>query len=440
VTSSAGEPAVETSTCTPPSRWTQALAEQTLPPFDPTHYRRLVVIAAHPDDETLGVGGSLRVAHRAGVAVTVVVATDGEAAYPGLDARQRRDLARVRRNELCQAMASSGLGEVEIRWLGLPDSALEHHSQELTRHLAELLAEADAYLAPWTADPHPDHRAAGLAAAAAAPATTYGWGYPVWMWPWMRPEDPLVRWDRAHLLRLGETDLDAKRRARSCFVSQIDQAPSGGAPVLSPDMLAHSDRSAELVFREPRARSAPLSRFTELYAGQRDPWRAGSWYERRKRAVVSACLPRERYLRGLEPGCGAGELTVELAACCEQLHATEPVGEAAAQARRRTAHCPGVRVTEVALPDGIPEGPLDLAVFSEVLYYLDDPSVHATLDATLRACAPGADLVLVHWRGWPAEAPRHEAATAALVRARPELDELVEHVDEEFVVRVLRHR
>ena len=425
---------------TAPSRWTRAFAQRELPPFDPTQYQRLVVIAAHPDDETLGVGGALQVAHRAGAAITVVVATDGEAAYPGLDAGQRRDLAADRRRELHQAMASSGLGEVEICWLGLPDSALEEHRQELTARLAELLDQAQAYLAPWTADPHPDHRAAGLAAAAAAPATTYGWGYPVWMWPWMQPEDPLVRWDRAHLLQLTQPDLEAKRRARSCFVSQTQPPVRGGVPVLAPEMLAHSDRAVELVFREPRAVSAPLSRFAELYAEQRDPWQSGSWYERRKRAVVSACLPREHYRRGFEPGCGTGELTVELARRCAQLYATEPVGEAAGQARRATADCPGVQVTEAALPDGIPDGHLDLAVFSEVLYYLDDPTVHATLDATVRALDPGGDLVLVHWRGWPAEAPRHEAATAALVCARPELDQLVEHVDAEFAVRVLRHR
>jgi LmbE family N-acetylglucosaminyl deacetylase/SAM-dependent methyltransferase len=419
-------------------RWTAALAERTLPEFDPTAYRQLVVLAAHPDDETLGVGGAMRMAHRAGVGVTVVVATDGEAAYPQLGPAERRDLAGVRRRELRAALDSSDLGDVAVRWLGLPDSALDEHSRELTGYLAESLADADAYLAPWTADPHPDHRAVGRAAVAAAPATAYGWGYPIWMWPWMRPEDPEVRWELAHLLRLGPEDLAAKRLARSRFASQLSAAPDGAEPVLGPDLLAHSDRPAELVFREPRETSAPLRRFATLYAEQGDPWRSDSWYERRKRAVLCASLPRERYRRGFEPGCGAGTLTVELARRCEQLYATEPVPEAAAQARLATAGDAGVEIAPLALPEGVPAGPLDLAVFSEVLYYLDDRSVHATLEATVRALEPGGDLVLVNWLGWPAEAPRDEAATAALVRARPELVEVVEHRDEDFVVRVLR--
>jgi LmbE family N-acetylglucosaminyl deacetylase len=397
-----------------------------------------VVLAAHPDDETLGVGGALRVAHRAGVAITVVVATDGEAAYPHLGPAERGDLARARRRELRAALDSSGLDDVAVRWVGLPDSALDEHSRELTECLVEPLTDADAYLAPWTADPHPDHRAVGRAALAVAPATAYGWGYPIWMWPWMRPEDPEVRWERAHLLRLDPADLAAKQRARSHFVSQISAAPGGVEPVLAADVLAHSDRAAELVFREPRETSAPLRRFATLYAEHGDPWRSDSWYERRKRAVLCASLPRERYRRGFEPGCGTGALTVELARRCERLYATEPVREAASLARRATAGDAGVEIAPLALPEGVPAGPLDLAVFSEVLYYLDDRSVHSTLEATVRALEPGGDLVLVNWLGWPSEAPRDEAATAALVRARPELVEVVEHRDEDFVVRVLR--
>lgn len=420
--------------------WSRALAERALPPFDPAGYRRMVVVAAHPDDETLGAGGLLRVAHRAGVALRLVVASDGEAAYPGLGPNARAELGRVRRAELHAVLRRGGLRDVPVRWLGLPDSGLAEHADELADRLRPLLAGADAYLAPWTGDPHPDHRATGAAAAAAAPATAYGWGYPIWMWPWLRPDDPAVRWELAHLLPLDAADVAAKRAACVGFASQVSRPPAGREPVLGPELLGQLDRPAELLFREPRATSAPLGRFAALYAEGGDPWRDGSWYERRKRAVLRASLPRERYRGGFEPGCGPGALTVELAGRCERLHATEPVAEAAAVARQRTRGHPGVRITELALPAGVPDERIDLAVFSEVLYYLDDRTVLATLDATLRALEPGGDLVLAHWRGWPSEAPRDGEATAALVRARPELHDLVEHVDEDFVLRVLRRR
>lgn len=75
-----------------------------------------------------------------------------------------------------------------------------------------------------------------------------------------------------------------------------------------------------------------------------------------------------------------------------------------------------------------------------MLYYLDAAAVHETLDRTLAVLEPGGDVLVVHWRGWPAEAPRGAAATHAMLRDRSELEPLVEHVDEDFVLLVLRRR
>lgn len=427
-------------TNTSPRRWTEALAAHQPPPLDLTGYRKVVVLAAHPDDETLGVGGTLRALHRAGAETTLVVATDGEAAYPGLDQQRRSELARTRRAELRDALHAAGLEELAVHWLGLPDGRLAEHLGELTERLIGPLAGADAYLAPWTGDPHPDHRAVGDAAAAAAAATTYGWGYPIWMWAWMRPERAEIPWRLARSLPLGAGDLAAKHAACARYASQLDAPPPGCEPVLPAELLAAAYRSTELVFREPRRTGAPLDRFARLYADGVDPWAEDSWYERRKRAVLCASLPRERYRHGFEPGCGTGALTVALAGRCARLDATEPVAGAARRARQRLEGRRGVRVGEVPLPRGIPTTPIDLAVFSEVLYYLDDATLAATLDATLAAVEPGGDLVLAHWRGWPAEAPRDEADTAALVRARPELVERAQHRDERFVIHVLSRR
>ena len=88
----------------------------------------------------------------------------------------------------------------------------------------------------------------------------------------------------------------------------------------------------------------------------------------------------------------------------------------------------------------VPAEPVDLAVFSEVLYYLDDDTVSAALDRTLAVLPAGGDVVVVHWRGWPPEAPRDADATHRMVRARPELVPVVEHVDDGFLLLVLRRR
>ncbi|MFC4948166.1 PIG-L family deacetylase [Pseudonocardia sp. GCM10023141] len=424
---------------TAPERWREALRDRNLPMFDATAHRRVVLIAAHPDDETLGAAGTLAALRAAGAEIVIVVATDGEAAYPGLGPDARQELARVRRAELDAALRAQGLGGVAVHRLGLPDSRLTEHSERLRELLRPLLATADAYLAPWPDDPHPDHRAAGLAAAQAAPVTAHGWSYPIWMWAWTDPADGAIPWDRAHTVALDAAGRAARRAAVACYASQVDSGPAGATPVLAEGLLDHVDRHTDIVFREPRTTSAPISRFADLYADGNDPWRATSWYERRKRAVVMACLPRERYGLAFEPGCGTGELTLELATRCDRVLAADPVADAVASARARTAGHRGVTVEAAALPD-VPPGPVDLAVVSEVLYYLDDTTLDATLTALTGALGTGGDLVSVHWRGWPPEAPRSAETTHQLLRRHERLDPLVEHADEDFLLLVLRRR
>jgi len=100
-----------------------------------------------------------------------------------------------------------------------------------------------------------------------------------------------------------------------------------------------------------------------------------------------------------------------------------------------------VRVARHALPDAgaLPDG-IDLAVCSEVLYYLADDDVRATVDRLASALVPGGDLVLACWRGWPADAPSDAAAVHAGIAADPRFDVLVEHVDEGFLLHVMRRR
>lgn len=428
-----GPPVVSTPGC-----WRAALDAPPVRPLDPAGFGPVTVLAAHPDDETLAVGALLRTLHRPGTQVRLVVATDGEAAYPELDASGRAALGRARRAELAEALRRLGLDGVDVRWLGLPDSALE--PDMLAEALDGLLDGAESYLAPWPGDPHPDHAAVGHAAAAVAPAHTRGWSYPIWMWPWRRPDDPEIPWSRAHLHHLDPGDRVAKRSALRAFRSQVEPTPDGGPPVLPPEVLAHFETDRELLFREPRTTSAPEERFAALYRGGADPWATrDSWYERRKRSVLLACLPRERYRHAAEPGCGTGELTAELAGRCDRVDASDLADEAVRMARARTAGLSGVVVGRCRLPEGIPDG-VDLLVLSEVLYYLADADLARVLDRLCAATSPPADVVVAHWRGWPAEAPMEAVEIHRRLAAHSGLTPLVEHTDEEFLLSVYRRR
>ncbi len=418
---------------TPPAVWADAIDRHALPRM-PAPPGRVVVVAAHPDDETLGAGGFLHATKAAGARIELVLATDGEAAFGAPSA----ELGRVRWGELRAALDEMCLGDIVVHRLGLPDGGLAGHVGDLMDALAPLLSEADLCLAPWVGDPHPDHAAAGTAALAVAPVQTHRWAYPIWTLPWRSPDDPDVPWPRAGVFALDPDTLAAKRRAIGRFASQLAPTPAGDDPILPADVIAHFHGGRELFFRSPPTRSAPVSRFADLYAADADPWHTRtSWYERRKRDVVLACLPRPRYAHAAEPGCGLGTLTGALAARCERVTASDPVPAAVDATCRATASSAEVVVRAAALPDvrALP-GDADLVVLSEVLYYLSPDDVARVAERI----PAGADVVLVHWRGWPAEAPRDAVATHRQLTGDPRFATVVEHVDEEFLLHVLRRR
>ena len=223
---------------------------------------RVVVLAAHPDDEVLGVGGLLvRLAAR-GCDLLLVSATDGEASHPESPTVTSAELAERRLHEQDAALTELGHAGSERVHLHLPDSALSAHEGELADRLESLLGGAVLLLAPWRDDGHPDHAACGRAAAAAteglarvgaavgvaAPVPVL-WEFPVWAWHWATPDAGDIPWDRARTVRLDPHERVAKQQAIDCFGSQLH--PLGDDPsdaaVLPPDVLAHFERDLEVV-------------------------------------------------------------------------------------------------------------------------------------------------------------------------------------------------
>jgi LmbE family N-acetylglucosaminyl deacetylase len=232
--------------------WAGWLPQQDWPAWTPDPaWTRVAVCAAHPDDEVLGVGGLMAALVTAGVRLDLVAATDGEGSHPGSTVLTPAALAAARVAETHDALAELGVRARTTR-LELPDSGLAGREPELTERLAAAVAGCDAVLAPWTGDAHPDHEAVGRAAVAAGEALGVPvWQYPVWTWHWATPADPRVPWHTAHRVALPPGVRAAKRAAVARFVTQV--APIGPAAadraVLPPDVLAHFDRDAEVVFR-----------------------------------------------------------------------------------------------------------------------------------------------------------------------------------------------
>lgn len=145
--------------------------------------------------------------------------------------------------------------------------------------------------------------------------------------------------------------------------------------------------------------NAPLAHFERLFREEADPWRtATSWYESRKRALMLASLPRERFDRCFEPGCGAGETTAALASRCNAIIASDASPSAVARARQRVQAMPHVRVEVAELPFDFPDGRFDLIVVSEIGYYLSGNHLGLFGAACRSSLTARGVLVACHWR------------------------------------------
>jgi LmbE family N-acetylglucosaminyl deacetylase len=120
---------------------------------NPDPFRRVLVIAPHPDDETIGCGGALRLHSAAGAQVVVACVTDGRTSRAfGL---APDEMARRRRLEA--EAAATTLGVDRLEWLGLAGGAWT--DDQLVQALERLTGAVapDLVYAPSCVDFHPEH-------------------------------------------------------------------------------------------------------------------------------------------------------------------------------------------------------------------------------------------------------------------------------------------
>jgi len=402
---------------------------------------RLVVLAAHPDDETLGAGGLIsRIAAR-GLPVTVLVATDGEASHPHSPTHDPARLAAVRREEVRHAVR--GLApRAELTFLGIPDGALREHRADISRAVAATIDGADAegvlLVAPWAGDGHRDHRIAGEAAREAAQASGVRLiEYPIWLWHWGTPGDDSIPWQRMLRLELTVDERTAKRGALDAHRSQTAALSdaAGDEALLGAEMQRHFARDVEVFVRPGGSLGERF--FDDFYAGKSDPWGFETrWYEERKRAITVASLPRERFARALEVGCSTGVLTERLAQRCDRLLAIDIADAPLERARTRLLGNPQVAFAKMTTPREWPDGEFDLVVLSEVGYYWDADDLETALDRVLASLAPDGVLLACHWRHEVTEYPLAGDDVHEHVRRRTQLTRVVQHVEEDFVLEV----
>ncbi len=177
-------------------------------PIMPLHSReqsRLLVVAPHPDDETLGAGAFIQQHVAAGGQVKVVIVTNGDGFRIAggrtmekvrLSSKDFISLGLIRRQEAIEALRNLGVQSQDVIFLGFPDRGLAnlwtvswsksyrspytkqntvpyersrdigvpYTGQELVNQLKQIITEynPETVVAPSLADLHPDHHATAL--------------------------------------------------------------------------------------------------------------------------------------------------------------------------------------------------------------------------------------------------------------------------------------
>lgn len=202
---------------------------------------RLVVVAAHPDDESLGAGALIATAAAAGISVYVVLLTAGEASPFASPTKTRQALAVLRLAEMENALARLAPDNYLV-FLGAPDGQVDKSEAQIATSLAHLVGDGRQTLlaAPWRHDGHDDHEAAGRAAAEAARVSGARLvEYPLLAWTTSTPD--LMPWDDVCCLHLSAELQDQKEAAIRSHVSQVRAAGqhAGGDAPLPDRVLAH---------------------------------------------------------------------------------------------------------------------------------------------------------------------------------------------------------
>jgi LmbE family N-acetylglucosaminyl deacetylase len=200
---------------------------------------KMVVFAAHPDDETFACGGTIIRKIQDEYDVHVVVMTDGRHSHDialGLQEPPPAIVAETRARELSEATRILGVDPEKVVLLGFEDTKLRQHmatAKERTVQILHQTRPVEVYV-PYREDGHEDHRATYevvMESVDEINLPTKLYEYPVWNWK------PPVSGLKVVVVDVHK-ELARKMEAISKYQSQISKCfPKQEKPVLSDDFV-----------------------------------------------------------------------------------------------------------------------------------------------------------------------------------------------------------
>ena len=220
-----------------------------------------LVIAPHPDDESLGCGGAIALLRCFDCEVTVLVMSDGTLSHPNSKKFPATVLRALREKEILAALKILGVSAEKTTFLRYRDRSVPSENsadfgvavETCQRYLGK--HSPDTILLPWRRDPHPDHVASNQiirASTARSGERVKLVEYPIWLWELATTADAPQKGEaRGWRLDIKSVS-EQKQRAIAAHQSQIsdliDDDPEGFR--LSPDILANFAATWEIYLEE----------------------------------------------------------------------------------------------------------------------------------------------------------------------------------------------
>ena len=302
----------------------------------PPDWNRVLVVVAHPDDESFALGALLDRLVQDGADVAMLCLTRGEASTLGAGAG---DLAAVRADEL--AAAGEVLGMASTTALTHPDGGLATVdpavlAADIDRHVERTRPDGILVFDPASGvTGHPDHAAASLAAIAAAER----WDLPVlgWALPQSVADALNAEYGAAFVGYPADALLEVvvdRRRQRMAIACHASQAVPGSVLWRRLELLGDREYLRTQI-RHPNPRRTAVNRRSTAALVLA--------------AVVAATLATS--------GCsGSADSTVAVSAGPTASAAPTAAPSSARPSSRRRSSAPGTTIVDVRTPAGVRAG------------------------------------------------------------------------------------
>jgi len=371
----------------------------------------LLVLAPHPDDESLGCGGLIKLIKNLGKKVYVVFITSGSASHPNSKTHPADVLAKTREAEALKACQNLGLDSENLHFIQQQDGklvqldtiALEKLSLEIYRIFEHKSINTVAM--PWRRDPHPDHIVThnlGDLILGKLGAEITKMEYPIWLWKNGKPADwPLNAEVKPYRLDITEV-FNFKWNAIKAHRSQLGEIITDDRYgfVLTEELLEPFNSNTEYFFLTKRKNLETLATdyFEDLYTEKIDPWNfRHSSYEQEKYKNTIVALKPNRYANCLELGCSIGIQTQLLSKICDHILAIDISPTAIAAARSYCALDDKVTFLAGDITKMFPNGSYDLITCCEIGYYLNTEDLLTLFKNIDHQLLPNGKLLMVHW-------------------------------------------